>query len=330
PEYDHPSVTYVCASTRLDNICTKKRELNRTQHNFIVVAITVEQIQKRNGSSITTLPRSIKGPKLKVFEGNIESIEFIKVLYSGDDESTSGDGKPLFDFDEPVSGPIPHSKVFMVSIEGKIYALKVFNFFSINEIRPYLFGKYHLVNDKIIRGQLDPFYAECRAFGMLVEKKKDDDLAVRCHGYVFLPDAAEREIETQFGIRGWNRKAEDEGSPLRAIVKDYIRWKSLRHRRTFELMRKKLEALNKLGIYNMDIREANYLGGRLFDFSIAITFPHISLWPRLCSMEMIMEDMEHDLGCFDSMVREEREKEEEQRNLRTTRSQKQRALLQLE
>ncbi|KAI1296243.1 kinetochore Sim4 complex subunit FTA2-domain-containing protein [Xylaria venustula] len=269
------------------------------------------------------LPRSMKGPKLKAFEGNIESIEFIKVLYSGDDERSSDD-------DEESSGHIAHSRVFMVRIEGKIYALKVFNFFSIDEIRPYTFGKDHLINDKIIRGQLDPFYAECRAFGLLVEKKKDEDLAVRCHGYVFLPDAIEREIETQFGIRDWNRKAEDEGCGLRAIVKDYIRWKSLRHRRTFESMRKKLEALNELGIYNMDIREANYLGGRLFDFSIAITFPHISLWPRLWSVERILEDIEDDLGCFDAMVEEEREREEKQRNSPMTRSQKHRALLQLE
>ncbi|KAI0437013.1 kinetochore Sim4 complex subunit FTA2-domain-containing protein [Xylaria telfairii] len=247
------------------------------------------------------LPRSITGPKLKAFDGDIETVQFKKLLGLG--------------YDQQSPGQVPHGRVFWVSIEGKTYALKVFNFFSIQEIRPDTFGKEHLLNDNVVRHQLDPFYAECRAFGRLVEKKKDDELAVRCHGYVFLSDNIERQIESQFGIHDWNRKAEDEGSQLRAIVKDYIVWKSLRHRKTFETMRNKLEDLNKLGIYNMDIREDNYLGGRLFDFSIAITFPHLSLWPKLWSVEQILNDKENDLGCFDSMVKRVRKKEESERAL---------------
>ncbi|KAI1199886.1 kinetochore Sim4 complex subunit FTA2-domain-containing protein [Nemania serpens] len=261
------------------------------------------------------LPRSITGPKLKAFEGDIESIRFEDLLYSGDDEQSDGQ--------------IPHSRVFRVSIDGKTFALKIFNFFSLQEIRPYAFDKQHLLKDNVVRHQLDPFYAECRAFGLLVEKKKSDELAVGCHGYVFLSDAIERQIEHQFGIRDWNRKAEDKNSQLRAIVKDYIKWKSLRHRKRWEVMRKNLEELNKLGIYNMDVREDNYLGGRLFDFSIAITYPHLSLWPKLWSMEQIINEQTADLECFDDMVENLREKEEADRVLRTrpvTRSQKSIAL----
>ncbi|KAI0410872.1 kinetochore Sim4 complex subunit FTA2-domain-containing protein [Xylaria grammica] len=245
------------------------------------------------------LPRSITGPKLKAFEGDIESVQFKKLLGPDDDEQSHSQ--------------IPHSRVFRVTIEGKTFALKIFNFFSLEEIRPDAFGKEHLLKDNVVRHQLDPFYAECRAFGLLVEKKRDDELAVRCHGYVFLSETLERRLERDFGIRDWNRKAEDEGSQLRAIVKDYIQWRSLRHRKTFEVMRKKLEELNKLGIYNMDIREANYLGGRLFDFSIAITFPHLSLWPKLWSVEQILNEKENDLACFDSMVKRVRKKEESER-----------------
>ncbi|TGJ80567.1 hypothetical protein E0Z10_g8203 [Xylaria hypoxylon] len=248
------------------------------------------------------LPRSITGPKLKAFEGDIESIQFKKLLSSDDDEHSRDD-------------QIPHSRVFRVSIEGKTFSLKIFNFFTIQQLRPDVFGKEHLLKDNIVRHQLDPFYAECRAFGLLVEKERDDELAVRCHGYVFLSDALERQIEHQFGIRDWNRKAEHESSQLRAIVKDYIVWKSLRHRKSFEAMRNNLKELNKLGIYNMDVREANYLGGRLFDFSIAITFPHISLWPKLWSVQQILNDKATDLGCFDSMVERVRKREESERVL---------------
>ncbi|KAI0388385.1 hypothetical protein F5Y17DRAFT_474952 [Xylariaceae sp. FL0594] len=68
-------------------------------------------------------------------------------------------------------------------------------------------------------------------------------------------------------------------------------------------MRNILEVLNReLNIYNMDIREENYLGGRLFDFSIAITVPHISFSNRLRPEQRILEDMSDNLACFDSMV----------------------------
>ncbi|KAI0187856.1 kinetochore Sim4 complex subunit FTA2-domain-containing protein [Xylaria flabelliformis] len=248
----------------------------------------------------TPLPHRITGPKLGPFNGKLDNIQFKRLLNSEAAEHSTGS--------------IPHSRVFQVSIEGKIFSLKVFNFFSVQELWPTLIGNEHLLNDNIVRHHLDPFYAECRAFGRLVEMNKDDELAVRCHGYVFLPRTIERQIERQFRISDWNRKAEDEGSPLRAIVKDYIKWKTLCHRKTFETMRKNLEELNDLGVYNMDIRKANYLGGRLFDFSIAATVPHFSFSMKFRHIDNILEDMADDLDFFDSMVEEVREAEELVRN----------------
>ncbi|KAI1752830.1 kinetochore Sim4 complex subunit FTA2-domain-containing protein [Xylaria castorea] len=224
------------------------------------------------------LPHLTTGPKLKAFEGNIESIKFIELLGS-DDNKQSSDKMQL-------------SRVFQVSIEGKTFALNV------------------VMKDDVVRHHIDPFYAECRAFGLLVEKNKDDELAIRCHGYVFLSNALERQIEHQFGICRWNRKAEHDGSQLRAIVKDYFDWKSPRHTKTFETMRRNLEELNKLRIYNMDVWEGNYRCGRLFDFGVAITCPHIDLWPELRPVEQILEDQKSDIECFDSMVRREIEGEE--------------------
>lgn len=180
----------------------------------------------------------------------------------------------------------------------------------------------HLVKDDLVRYQLDPFFAECRAFGRLVEKRKDDKLAVRCHGYVFLSKAVERRIEQQFGIRDWNRQVEDRNRPLRAIVKDYIRYKSFQNRKPFAKMRDNIEELNKMGIYNMDIRKENYLGGRLFDFSIAITSPHLSLWTELRTKEQILDDMDSDLKMFDYIVKEVNEEKDHMKRERVGRMRK--------
>ncbi|ETS85071.1 hypothetical protein PFICI_03096 [Pestalotiopsis fici W106-1] len=236
-----------------------------------------------------------KGPKLCEFPASIEGIKFLRTLSS---ETNHGDGD------------VPHSRVFLVALGDQRYALKVFNFFSLEELRPFIPGGDHLLEnrDKMIQDQLDPFYAECRAFGRLVQKEKDDELAVRCYGYKLLPAAVERQINKQFKIKDWNRGKGHERQPLRAIVKAYIRFRTPFARRKFPLMREKIKELNALGIYNMDIREDNYLGGRLFDFSIAITAPHLSLWTKLRFEDQILADINYDLECFDYMVGE-KEKE---------------------
>ena len=167
----------------------------------------------------------------------------------------------------------------------------------------------HLLEDDIVRCHFDPFFAECRAFGRLLEERKDDLLAVRCYGYMYLSEEEERRIEQQFDIRDWNRAAEDEAQRLRAILKGLIPFKSPFGRKSFLKMRQTLEQLNKLGIYNMDIREGNYKGGRLFDFSVAITTPHLSFWKKLRSENDILDDMADDLGCFDSMARKATEEQ---------------------
>lgn len=167
--------------------------------------------------------------------------------------------------------------------------------------------------DKTIRHQLDPFYAECRAFGRLVKRKKDDELAVRCHGYALLPETVERRIQEKFSIKNWNRGKEDEGQRLRAIVKSYVRFKTPFARKKFSVMRKRIQELNSLGIYNMDIKENNYVGGRLLDFSIAITAPHLSLWTKLRFEDQILADINYDLECFDDMVAEKESAKESER-----------------
>ncbi|KAJ3572381.1 hypothetical protein NPX13_g5064 [Xylaria arbuscula] len=240
----------------------------------------------------------IKGPKLSPFSGNLDNIDFIKSIGPHGSEKVS-------------SGDIPHARVFLVRIDGVRYVMKVFNFFRLHEIQPFIpFGDHPLTNN-LVRFHLDPFYAECRAFGLLVEKKKDDLLAVRCHGYAFLPLEIEQLIEKRFGdqfiIENWNRGPEDKGCGLRAIIKDYIPSKSTYGRRKLSVIKSKIEQLNHLGIFNMDIRKENIRGGRLFDFSIAITSPHICLSTQFQPIDHIVKNMELDEVMF--MIVEESELE---------------------
>ncbi|KAI0204822.1 kinetochore Sim4 complex subunit FTA2-domain-containing protein [Astrocystis sublimbata] len=241
----------------------------------------------------------IDGPKLSPFRGSLENVEFLKVLGPGLDPSGSS------------TDWVPHSHVFLVRINGKRYSLKVFNFFSIDELLPFYPGAEHLFTDDLVRYHLDPFYAECRVFGLLIQKKKDDALAVRCHGYAMLPQKIEKQIRDRFGIDGWNRQPDDAGTPLRAILKDYIRFKTACGRKKLPAMRSNLRKLNGMGIFNMDIKEDNYRGGRLFDFSIALTPPHVWLWPSVRSRAEILEDCAEDEKVFDRMAKQINKRREE-------------------
>ena len=260
---------------------------------------------------------NVKGPKLKPFPDDIEDMIFMRLLSS----------------QEPyTSGSIPHGHVFKVRLRSKEYALKVvsrlslggyahsaqFNFFSLGRIAPFYPGREHLLDKNHVRHHYDPFFAECRAFGKLIEEGKDDLLAVRCHGYVYLSESLEKRIEEKFGIWNWNRQVGFEGCPLRGILKDVIRLKSLfgqvrspsSRKKKIADMERRLKQLNELRIFNKDIRECNYRDGRLFDFSLAITAPHIALSRKFQSEEMIEMDMLDDVRSFDSMIKKIQESEE--------------------
>ncbi|GAW13635.1 hypothetical protein ANO14919_030220 [Xylariales sp. No.14919] len=215
---------------------------------------------------MANLPSNIRGPSLSRFMEDFADAQFVKLLSSEDDQDPDG---------------ASHSRVFEVVVKEKRYAVKIFKFVPLEVIRPFVPTKQHLIDDIVVREQIDPFFAECRAFGRLAEDGKDDELAIRCYGYVFLSEEVERRIADEFGIRDWNRLTEHNKEPLRALVKDYIPYISFDRPKSHARMRENLKQLNKMGIYHMDIRKENYLGGRLFDFSTAITTPHLSFWTEL-------------------------------------------------
>lgn len=154
--------------------------------------------------------------------------------------------------------------------------------------------------------QNDPFYCECRAYGRLEEVGRED-LAVRCHGYLFL-DQLEEEGLARRGFNDWDRVPATEGLPLRGIVKELIA-DDADGPFTYQMlprMRRDIQELNRLGIVVWDVRADNYRAGRLIDFSQAHTAPHMELdWnSTVYSREQVMECCVRDLACFDDMVGE--------------------------
>ena len=128
--------------------------------------------------------------------------------------------------------------------------------------------------------QTDPFYAECRAYGRLIEHDLNGKVAVRCYGHMAISAAKEEELARRFEVYACDRPEDDfqlpvaKRQPLRALVKDLIEDDHPLNERKLIRMRRDLLKMHKLGIYPQDLEERNYGGGLLLDFGIAITKPH--------------------------------------------------------
>ena len=131
-----------------------------------------------------------------------------------------------------------------------------------------------------IRFQTDPFFNECRAYGRLIERDVNGKVAVRCHGHMDIPAAREEELARRFEVDAWDRPEDDsqlpvaKRQPFRAIVKDLAEVDRPLTEENLIRMRRDLLKMHRLGVYPQDVRERNYAGGLLLDFSIAITKPH--------------------------------------------------------
>ncbi|KAI0549335.1 kinetochore Sim4 complex subunit FTA2-domain-containing protein [Xylaria curta] len=242
---------------------------------------------------MTDLIPSLDGPNLSPFRGAINNIQLQEYL------------GPATTRLYPEEKPLSYS--FRVNIEGKEFYLTVFPFFSLDQLHSFIPIEGDRPADDLVRYNLDPFYAEYRAFGLLEEEGENGLIAVQCHGYISLPQAIEYQMQEKFNIN-WCRQPEDEKLPLRAILKDYLRSDLCRSEQLCA-MRSKLRKLNDMGIFNMNIREENYNQGLLVDFSTAITAPHLRLLLGSRSKPDIFQDM-----CYDSIAFEEMAQKVQSRN----------------
>lgn len=163
--------------------------------------------------------------------------------------------------------------------------------------------------DKLIL-QIDPFYAECRAYGAIIQSSRNGKLSPFCHGHISLPATIESELETRFGVSDWERPDEEytlpisQRSPFRAIVKELVLDSVPFTAAMVPQMLRDFKRLRRIFIYVRDVRADNYLGGKLVDFSSAWTAPHILVSSYLRSWNAINSDLTWDLEQFDAMVKD--------------------------
>lgn len=159
----------------------------------------------------------------------------------------------------------------------------------------------------------DPFFAECRAYGRIEiaskELKIKDQLAVKCHGYIYLGDRDKKKLEDMGLDLGTEvlddklRRALDGGGRVRAILKDLAPSQTSVNSKNVREALWRVRKLNELKIYNRDIRAENFRCGKLVDFGSSWTEPHIIL--NALEPDDIEDSKLEDLVMFDDMMEEE-------------------------
>lgn len=126
---------------------------------------------------------------------------------------------------------------------------------------------------------IDPFFAECRAFGRLQETGHED-LAIKCHGYIMLDKKYEEIIAPQLrkthdilAYRSFYHEPTEPAPPIRCIVKDLGAPTRLNQKLVWKLF-EDVKKLHQLGIFHLDLKMEQLIDGKIADFSIAKTMPH--------------------------------------------------------
>ncbi|KAJ2992767.1 hypothetical protein NUW58_g2056 [Xylaria curta] len=197
-----------------------------------------------------------EGPKLKAFPYRNSPITWIEQISQPSDQSPSQ----------------AQGHVFKVEINSRIYALKVFKFFKPSTYRHTLGPiRQRDVPDLLLGFHTDPFYAECRAYAQIETQRKSQGLKRKdiadCYGFMALTRADEEVLE-DYGIDLWwdippddEYRKTAEGSPARALVKEYIEEDVEMDERTRKHMLTCVKWMNRNKILVNDIHVGNFKGG---------------------------------------------------------------------
>ncbi|KAI0485997.1 kinetochore Sim4 complex subunit FTA2-domain-containing protein [Xylaria cf. heliscus] len=237
-----------------------------------------------------------EGPKLKAFPHRDSPITWLECISHTNMPLLGGQGY-----------------VFKVEIKSRIYALKVFKFFKPSRYRDSLgpiFGQG--VTDVELGFHTDPFYAECRAYAHIEARRKKQGLKRKdiadCYGFMALTKADEEVLE-EYGIDLWcdippgdEYRMRAEGSPVRALVKEYIEEDVEMDEKTRKHLIAAIKWMNRNQIRIHDIHPGNFKGGYLLDLGLAWTKPHC-LW-RSVSRQRMPALLTVDLVRFEEMIDE--------------------------
>ena len=156
---------------------------------------------------------------------------------------------------------------------------------------------------------MDPFFAECRAYGRVEEfykkkggkRKETETIAVPCYGYLYVSLDQEDILREKFGIEDWNRLG---SRPIRGLVKKFIPTEEpidIKQRSITRMVRD-LRTLHRIGVYSRDVSPRNYRGGLIVDFGNAYTEPSCAL--RVLPKWLVDQEKSVDLRDFDKMINE--------------------------
>ena len=164
------------------------------------------------------------------------------------------------------------------------------------------------VPDEVVEGHCDPFYAECRAYGRIGEKKRTRTLAIPCYGFLHVPAEEEDRLYELFQVEDWNRPSTQyaqrptDRPPFRALVKQLVEEDPPLNWRRLKTMRTELFDLKNIGVHPMDVSMRNYKGGHLVDFGIAWTTPYFMT--KFFSPWQLELKLRRDLRDFDDLIKE--------------------------
>lgn len=174
------------------------------------------------------------------------------------------------------------------------------------------------VCDEVFEEQIDPFYAECRAYGRINEFYNDAIpeeyeeglreffpmepqegekriVAAQCYGYLYISPEDEEYLSMN---HGWSRKEKHGGKPLRALVKQLIEPIDEENQRDTFQMHDNLQTLHSIGIFPRNVSLRNYRDGLLMSFSSSWTVPH-------CAIQALPEvqfTADYDMRLVDNMI----------------------------
>ncbi|KAF4426167.1 hypothetical protein F53441_14135 [Fusarium austroafricanum] len=251
---------------------------------------------RRQGSQSAALELPpCEGPKLNIFEHHKSKIQWLGRLDNEDENVTSSEGY-----------------IFRARIRGREYAIKVFKFF--NPMSDEYFWGPMLGEDTPLDTAAyytDPFYAECRAYGLLrvAKQKSVKEVAVPCHGFLFLRPQEQQALEMQDIDLGLDKidldyqRSTIGGLKARAIVKDIASSNSGVSSTNVRRILTKVVSMNIAGILNNDIRIDNFRDGKLVDFGQSWTEPYPIL--DAFAPHQVLELKLTDRAMFQQMAEEE-------------------------
>ena len=154
---------------------------------------------------------------------------------------------------------------------------------------------------------MDPFFSECRAYGAILNERRQRNvkmnIALPCYGYIELKDEDERALkEKGFDIRNYDQPTagSEPKTTLKAIVKKLADpERGITTKRPNEIL-KGVKALNRIKVYNRDLRLDNFLNAQIVDFGSAWTEPHVIM--EAADEEELEDFRKEDLGLYDQMV----------------------------